>query len=639
LNFGYAGKILWVNLKDRTYRAEPTERYQDWIGGRSLGAFLLSKHPDLSQSGVEKQPFAISTGPLVGAGIPMGTRTAVTARNQINGGFCYSNVGGDFGMRLKMAGYDAIVIEEASRTPIYLLVRSSRIEFVPASDLWGKMTSEFLQSMNDRYADEELSYIGIGPAGEKGVGVSCLIVDKGHAAGWGGSGVIFGTKNLKAVVAIGCEKIPVFNEKGLLEKIDEINNRITGSEAMALMVQGGTHGMAGAGGFTGTVPNAVRNMSDEYLPPDQVAPIRESAFRQWEVKRSGCHNCQIKCLHQYSMNSDKYGQMNFEGMHANSVRGLASNWGVADPDVLAKAHTLCNEYGLDVDGVSSVVAFAIECAQHGLLSDDYLQGLKLEWGNGDAAIKLVEEIAEGRGFGKIIGDGVWKAAQTIGNGSQAYAMATKKIGINEQGIRSHRAWALGIVTSTRGGGHLGGSPQVENRKISAEVGKLVFNNPMAGVPDSYIGKGKLVAWTSGMKAIIDSLGLCYFVYSWYDVSLGTPNDLVEILYLTTGIKLSVDDLIQKGIRCHHIERYLSYLLGGFTRKDDTVPDRFFDSSVSDGPYKGSHLDRIKVEYMLDEYYENLGWNKETGLPGSELLKQIGLGYLLEIKKGQRTLDS
>lgn len=632
MSLGFAGKILYVNLREKSYRTEPTEKYQEWIGGRSLGSFLLSKHPDLSRPEIARQPIAVSAGPLIGTGIPLGTRTAVTARNLISGGFCFSNVGGDYGTRMKMAGFDSIVIEEASDSPVYILLRSSGVEIVPASDLWGKLTSEFLQCMFDRYATEDLSYIGIGPGGEKQLNIACLMVDRGHAAGWGGSGAIFGAKNLKAVVAIGNTKIPVFDEQGLLRKNEELNYRIAGSEAMSLLVRGGTHGMAGAGGYAGTVPNAINNMNDEYMSLEKIAPIREHAFDPWVEQRSGCYECKIDCLHRYTMNTKKYGQVNFEGLHANSVRGLGTNWGVLDAEDLAKAHTLCNDYGLDVDGVSSSIAYAIEAAENGMLPDEYLRGMDLKWGNGEAAVKLVEEICENRGFGKILALGVYRAAQIVGNGTEVFAMTTKKIGMNEQGLRSHRAWALGIMASTRGSGHLGGSPQTENRQISPEAGNKVFKNPKAGKPDAYEGKGKLVAWTSGIKVIIDSLGLCYFAYSWYDVSLGNPYDLVEMLYLATGIKITTDELLQKGLRVHHLERYLSYLYGGFTRKDDSVPDRFYTTSVADGPFKGSHLDREPVNKMLNEYYQELGWNIETGLPEAELLKSKGLGYLLDIPK-------
>jgi aldehyde:ferredoxin oxidoreductase len=385
--------------------------------------------------------------------------------------------------------------------------------------------------------------------------------------------------------------------------------------------------MAGAGGFTGLVPTGVRNLQDEYLPPEESEPITENSFKQWEVDRLGCLGCGVQCLHLYNLDSDRHGQLVSEGMHANSVRGLASNWGVDDPEDLLMAHTLCNEYGLDVDGVSAAVAFAIEGAEAGLISDQQAGGLSLSWGNGRAAVELVRQIGEGVGLGKLLGRGVFEAAQAIGPESEKLAMTVKKVGINEQGLRSHRAWSLGVMTATRGGGHLGGSPQTENRRIPPEVGQRLFKNPQAGDPQSYEGKGRLAAWTEGLKAVVDSLGLCYFVYGWYDLSLGNPDELAELLYLATGIEKSGQALHQWGLRCHTLERYFSYLHGGYTRQDDRLPERFFNSEVSSGPYRGARLDREQVEQMLDEYYTYLGWDLETGLPSKEKLKSQALDFL------------
>jgi aldehyde:ferredoxin oxidoreductase len=180
------------------------------------------------------------------------------------------------------------------------------------------------------------------------------------------------------------------------------------------------------------------------------------------------------------------------------------------------------------------------------------------------------------------------------------------------------------MTSTRGGGHLGGSPQTENRRISVQIGQNIFGNPSAGEPGAYQGKGELAAWTEGLKCVVDSLGLCYFVYGWYDLSMGNPNELAELLYLVTGITMTGDELHHWGLRCHTLERHFSFVHGGYSRKDDVLPERFFQSEVSDGPYRGAHLDREEVESMLDEYYAYLGWDVQTGLPTEETLKGLGL---------------
>lgn len=625
--FGYSGKVLWVDLTRARCREEPTENYLDWIGGRGLGSYLLSKYQQVGDHSPDNEYIIITAGPLVATGLPLGSRTAVSARNRLSGGVSYSNVGGDFGSRLKMAGYDAVVVHGVSPRPVYLLLQDSQATLVEAGDLAGLKISELRQALFDRHGSSSLSFLGIGPAGEREVPIACLIVDRAHAAGWGGSGAIFGAKKLKAIVAIGNKPAPVFDKPGLIEKIQQLNWRINTSEAAAGLVRGGTHGMAGAGGYTGLVPTGVRNLQDEYLPPKESAPIKEDNFKRWEVDRAGCLGCAVRCLHLYEVETEAYGRLASEGMHANSVRGLASNWGVDDPEDLLMAHTVCNEYGLDVDGVSAAVAFALECAEAGIISKQ--QGdIHLGWGHGPAAVELVRQIGEGIGLGQTLGQGVHAAAQAFGPASQSLAMTIKKVGINEQGLRSHRAWALGIMTSTRGGGHLGGSPQTENRRISPEIGQRIFGNPHAGDPGSYAGKGKLAAWTEGLKVAVDSLGLCYFVYGWYDLSIGNPAELAELLYLVTGRKMSGEALHRWGLRCHTLERHFSAVHGGYSRADDLPPERFFKSEVGSGPYQGARLDRGQVEAMLDEYYASLGWDVETGLPTRETLREQGLDFLL-----------
>jgi aldehyde:ferredoxin oxidoreductase len=626
MSHGYAGKILWVDLTRNEIRTEPIEKWCPWIGGRGIGSSLLSQIPELKSEYPADQPIVFSAGPLVGTGIPLGTRTAVSARNLVSGGFCYSNVGGDFGARMKMAGYDVIIIQGKSKQPVLLYLNESGAQILPADVYWGKQISEFQESLYETYAKIETSFIAIGPAGEREAAISCLLVDQAHAAGWGGSGALFGAKKLKAIVASGSRHIPVFDEEGLRRKIKQLEWRISASEKAAALISGGTHALAGAGGLSKLGPTAVNNIQDEFLSVEESAPLREETFRQWETSRRGCIGCSVRCLHYYEMDSEKHGALKVEGMHANSVRGLATNLGVNDAEDLLISHYLCNEYGLDIDGVSAAAAFALECSENGLLKTEQPGGVRLEWGDGASMVKLIRQMGERTGLGELLSRGVQEAARQIGKGSEQYAMTVKGVGINEGGLRSHKAWSLGIMTSTRGGGHLGGAPQTEQSHMSAQVGRRLFKNPEAGIPESYLGKGSLVAWTEGIKAIIDSLGLCYLIYAWGDLSIGHIEELAEMLYLTTGNQISGEELHQIGLRIHTIERYLSYLLGGYQREDDTFPDRFFDTPIASGPHKGAYLDRASVEKELDEYYAALGWDVASGLPTKEQLAQMGLCF-------------
>lgn len=351
--YGYAGKILQIDLTKKDHTIESTDNYLEWIGGRSLGAYLLSKMPELETSDTKNQPIIISAGPFTGSDFPLGTRTAVTARNQISKSFSFSNVGGDFGSQLRRAGFDALIIKGHSSEPVYIFIKDNQLVFEPANNVWGMKISDFQKEMFTAHGKENLSFIGIGPAGENQVPISCLMVDIGHAAGWGGSGSLFGAKNLKAVVTVGGRPIKFFDEKGYHTKVQNLSWRVNSSEAMAVLMRGGTHGGAGAGGYNGKVSTAVNNLQDEFLSPEESKPIREDNFKQWEHQRVGSYNCQVKCMHAYKIDSDKYGLIEGEGMHANSVRGLASNLGINDPHDLFMLHVQCNDYGLDVDGISS----------------------------------------------------------------------------------------------------------------------------------------------------------------------------------------------------------------------------------------------------------------------------------------------
>jgi aldehyde:ferredoxin oxidoreductase len=365
-------------------------------------------------------------------------------------------------------------------------------------------------------------------------------------------------------------------------------------------------------------------MRNEFLSPEESKPIQEAAARQWEIKRAGCPGCNLQCLHVYRLPTAAQGELEIEGMHANSVRGLGSNLGVDDIEAILRMHWLVNEYGMDVDGVSSSMAFALECAENELLPVEQPGGVRLEWGDAASLVRLTEQIARREGFGALLGEGAYRAAQQVGPESMEYAMTTKKVGINEQGIRSHRGWALGIMTSTRGGGHLGGAVQSENRQISAEEGARLFDNPLAGNPQAYEGKGRMVAYSEGLKAIIDSLGLCYFAYGWYDREIANMNDLADLYFAASGHHISGEDLHHQGLRVHTLERYLTHVFGGFDRRDDMVPKRFFEMPNADGPYEGAKLDREAVQQQLDEYYAFLGWNSSSGLPDADAIHSYDL---------------
>lgn len=407
---GYAGRVLWIDLSSGEFSEESLEPYAEWIGGRGVGLALIARLPELASNRPEELPVAISSGSLVASGIPLATRASVTSRNLISGGISYSNVGGDFGLRMKTAGYDAVVLRGASPRPVYLLLGKDHPQLLPAGDLWGMEITPLQARLEQLYPEVERAFIAIGPAGENQARIACLMAGRAHTAGWGGSGALFGAKQLKAVVALKQNSVRFAFPEDLKRKAGLLHEKLAASAAMQGMKKAGTHGMAAAGGFSGKVPTAVKNIRSEYQPPEESRLIREEALKQWEVSRTGCNGCVIQCLHVYHLPSGDHRVLEIEGMHANSVRGFGPNLGVSDPATILRLHRLANENGLDVDGLSSSLAFALECAENGVLNKEQPGGVRLEWGDGESLVKLTEQIIRREDLGAVLAEGAFRAA-------------------------------------------------------------------------------------------------------------------------------------------------------------------------------------------------------------------------------------
>jgi len=544
----------------------------------------------------------------------------VGTKNLLSNGISYSSAGGGLAGALRGAGLDALVITGQAQRPVYLHVDQEGVHILPAGWLWGLSTWETEEALRQRYGEPALSIGSIGPAGENLVRIACLMVDGSHAAAWGGVGAILGAKNLKAIAAPPSSPNSA-PSSDFLELARRLVWKLKASEAASVLRRAGTHGMAAAGGWSGGAPASVRNLQDEYWPVQKNRLISETAFKaEYEVGRTGCPGCFIRCLHLYRLPNGRL----CEGMHANSVRGFGPNWDVCDRRAILEVHAACNALGLDVDGTSATVAWAMEGFEHGWLSAHTWRGSTVRFGDSRQALKLVRQIAHREGLGDLLAEGVSLAAQQVGGAAVKAAMHVKGVGINEQALRSHRAWALGVAVSTRGGGHLGGSPQTENRQLSAEAGASLFGCPAAGDPTAYTGKERLVYWFDAYKAVIDCLGLCYLVYGWYDVALADPGNLCRLLKATGTAELSEGELLTIGHRIVNVERAFNTLHGRMSRRDDYLPERVMSVPVSGGIFSGCRIDRDAFDAMLTKYYALQGWDPATGLQRLPRLQSLGL---------------
>lgn len=590
-------RIIRVDLESETALPfEYDEDIHEYIGGRGVGSYILKKEiNDDTLPLSPENPLIFGTGPLTGTLAPSSGRLSLVTMNAVNNGICFSNGGGHFAPELRYSGIDHLVITGKAKRPVFLFINNGEIEFRKAEGIWGLDTWETDQMIKHHLKDDRIQILSIGPAGEHKSLMACIMINNSRALGFGGSGAVMGSKNLKAIAVRGEEIIKPAEEEIFMKKVYEAFKKIDHSIGTGYLRTGGTINKIGPG-----LPLPTRNYQDDNWKAGKQ--ITTNAFREIsDVRRLACFNCPMNCSHFFSVKSGDYKGLKTEGTQINIVRGLGSLWDTPDPGFILKAGSLANRYGLHVDELAATLSWAAECYEKGILKEKDI-GMTLEWGNQKSLLKLIEMIAFRKGFGSTLADGVYRASRITGENSYKYAMAIKKTGINEGNVRGKKGWALGIATNTRGGGHLSGSPNSEGvPSYTPELGEARYGVPQAGDSGTYEGKPKLIFWFERFKAVIDSLGMCYFTSFWQNNMLG-PKDYAELLSSFSGQNYSEDKLFAVGKNILNLEKEFNSKHAGFTRKDDYFPERFYKEKVRSGPFKGERLHKDKWEKMLDEYY-------------------------------------
>jgi aldehyde:ferredoxin oxidoreductase len=357
-----------------------------------------------------------------------------------------------------------------------------------------------------------------------------------------------------------------------------------------------------------------RHYQDGYMDSSKINKIAKQAFKEYERCRFSAIGCPLRCRAIYEIREGPYAGTMGEAMEANTVQDFGYKLDISYPPAIIKANVLCNEYGIDMDTAAESIAWAYECYEKGILNEKDTNGLRLTWGNYEALMALIEQIAYRRGFGDILAEGVKKAADAVGKGSEELAMTMKGQDLYET-MRMPKGYGLGAALATRGGGHCSGSPLTEFSPgaMSPEIAEEIYGVSTAGDPATYAGKAKLVAYHERLHAVLNSLGICFFVTVSEGPDLLTWEDLAKLVSTATGWAIDENDLMTIGERIHTLERSFNVLHAGFDRKNDYPPERFFKETIESGPFKGEKLDRAKFNEMLSENYRIHGWNIK-GIP-------------------------
>jgi aldehyde:ferredoxin oxidoreductase len=623
--YGWMGWILRVDLSSGKVQKEPLDEglARRYVGGRGLNARMLydEVRPETDPLGPDNK-LIIGTGPCNGTVVQGSQRFTVTHKSPLTGIYGDGNSGGSFGATIKYAGYDMVIIEGQAEKPVYLWIDDDHVEIRSAKHLWGKTTREAVHGIAEELQDPNISTITIGPAGENLVRFANAVADVGRALGRTGVGAVFGSKKLKAVCARGSKGVRVANSQALQDAVRQAYKAWDNNRKMYELIAdyGPSRGVYRYGGmhnhrnFRGGDPTAWYSMLSYENQADRY------------VKPKACFSCPQACDHMYVVSRGPFKGTYGEGIELSPpVDGV--KLGLYDLDAVLAYAARGDELGLDYFDTSGVIAYAMECFEKGLLTERDFDGLRLEWGDQDVILGLMKMIAHREGIGDILAEGLKRAPEIIGRGTEKYAIQAKGMSLVNRDGRASKGWALMYAVSSRGPCHIRAfipeSMPDSGWDISLERILKKYKDAKNQLAEE--GKAELVYWYENLLAFKNSLEICLFasdpwMFSESAEPFAIPKMLANFYNAATGADLTETDVLHIGERIVNVERAYNVRLG-LTRKDDTLPDRMLKEPMPDGFAKGQV---VNLEPMLDEYYAFRGWDRPTGLPTREKLVDLGL---------------
>ena len=600
--------LAQVDLTTRqvTISETPRDLVRKFVGGRGLNMYYLYKYLKPGTDALAPEnPLILGTGILTGTGAPNSGRHSVTTKSPESGILGDSNIGGFLGPEMRYAGIDRLLITGKADKPVYLYVEDGRIEIRDAQKYWGTdCTEATLRIKNDLGADAEVELIGT--AGENKVRYAATRYGLKNSAGRCGTGAVWGSKNLKAVVARGNLGLPIAHPEEFFNKAVELRKYLHNSKVIQVLGRVGTPLLYDVSNYLG----AIRTRNSQTTHFEDTLNAEE--IHHYVDKMLSCAGCVVHCRHRNSLGG--------EGPEYTSEVLVGANIGVSDTAQVIELQNIVNEVGLDVSSVGTYLAWAIELYERGLLDKTMTDGIDLKFGDYETLKQLTYDIAARRGLGDLLAEGSHLVDRFPG--AEGFLIAIKGLPQSDpHDVRYLKGFALGIATSSRGADHLRSRPTLEIFDLPAEFTNQVYGQPIDPNPTSYNSKAIVVTFSETIYAVVDCVGICKFICHGFNSPRNLNYDhFRELIYLSTGMEFTKDELIQVGRRVIDLERVIN-LREGITRKDDTLPARYFDEKMDGRKTKGHHIDREKFAEMLDEFYALHGWDKE-GRPSRERVAEF-----------------
>jgi len=555
----------------------------------------------------------ITRGLLTGTAAPASSRIHLSALSPLSGLIASSNVGGFFGAKLKTLGIMSLIITGKAPHPVYIRINSTGVEIEDAAKFWGLDTWQTESRLRSDLADDLAQVLSIGPAGENQVLFAGVMAGRDHAAGRTGIGAVLGSKQVKAVVVQAEKK----REKMNAATAEVVKRYIKNMKAnVARFHDYTTYGSAGdvletnQWGLLGT-----HNYRQGQVPDAKEIDGRE--LQKFVIKKAGCHRCPVNCKAEIKISDGIHKGFQGGRPEYETVMKMGPLCGLSEPRELLYLTNLCNMLGLDTISTGGVIAFAMELFDRGIITRKDTGGLDLRWGDAETIEILIQQIAYGRGLGKILALGVRRAAEVFGKSAGKYAYHVKGVEIYGADPRGLMGTALSYAVSLRGGDFTSVYPIPEYRYSPAKAKKEFGTEQVVNLTATE-GKGALVKKCMIVSMVIDSLGLCKVP----TLAISANYDLVlesQLLKAITDLDISAEELFFIGERLVNMEKLFN-LRHGSDYHTDTLPDFFINQPVAEGPAKGL---RVNLEPMVQDFYRHMGWDV-NGIPTSDTLQKLGL---------------
>lgn len=631
MNYGYAGTILRIDLGSEQIIKEPLaeKMCEEFIGGRGFVAKTLYEEllPNTDPFD-EKNLFIIATGPLSGHLLPASGKTHFGCKSPATGGYADSNMGGHFGPALKYAGYDMAILTGRAKKPSILVIEDEKIELRKADQYWGK-GSLICEELLKKELGQDFQILTIGPSGEKQVKFACISHDFGRQAGRTGIGAVLGSKNIKAIAVKGTGAIPVFDVEKAFEKGKQAFKKVSEKPGFKGWTPEGTAGITDWVNEVGAFPT--KNFQTSHIDHNKNINGKK-IIERIKITDKGCYCCPTPCG-KYGHTKTKLGSAYVEGPEYETIALFGGSCFLQTIEEVAYANYLCDELGIDTISGASVAAFTIECYEKGLLTKEEI-GHDVRFGDLESIVYLLNLMGLRKTrLGDLLANGVKAASESIGQGSEKFAIHVKGLEWTGYECRNAPSMMLAYMTADIGAHH--NRAWVLGHDVVGAATN-VHDLITAGTDSDTRAKAEISAETSA-EFVIDSqhtrpafdiIGTCRLQL----MELGFEvENYAELYSVITGKEKTWEDILKVSEKVWTLTRLISAReIPNFGRRLDYPPARFSEEPTPTGPNKGYCIPMKDLDSLLDAYYEKRGWDK-NGIPTQKTIDRVGLKDMVKEK--------